>query len=269
MECPTRKPAAELVVWKKQGDGQTTDSDKPEKFVCKVNTVLLAVHSQAFTGEHLLWPLCSTELWILPGYFWQAPVTYPDWLSVFGMKRCCYFFWQVVLRIKPCSNLMSYFKFDFFFDFLIPRTVFFFFPKHFFTRLRSPVDYDFCSCTQKFSQQASPTQTCTSHFPIVSLQIFQQLYYNVVTEMYTFWYWLLQGQIRSVLSAYFLHPVLLSQQLLQLSKQLHFNQQHAVTSVYTRVLQQSLQSFQGTSVGRKKASGHSFTLTVFCSRLLW
>lgn len=34
----------------------------------------------------------------------------------------------------------------------------------------------------------------------------------------------------------FLHPVLLSQQLLQLSKQLHFTQQHAVTSVYTRVL---------------------------------
>lgn len=143
MECPTRKPAAELVVWKKQGDGQTTDSDKPEKFVCKVNTVLLAVHSQAFTGEHLLWPLCSTELWILPGYFWQAPVTYPDWLSVFGMKRCCYFFWQVVLRIKPCSNLMSYFKFDFFFWLSDSMYCFFFFPKHFFTRLRSPVDYDF------------------------------------------------------------------------------------------------------------------------------
>lgn len=50
----------------------------------------------------------------------------------------------------------------------------------------------------------------------------------------------------------FLHPVLLSQQLLQLSEQLHFTQQHAVTSVYTRVLQQSLQSFQGASVGRKK-----------------
>lgn len=217
MECPTQKPAAELVVWKKQGDGQTTDStDKPEKFVCKVNTVLLAVHSQTFTWEHLLWPLYSTELWILPGYFWQAPVTYPDWLWVFGTKRCCYFFWQVVLRTKSCSNLVSYFRFDFFFR--TSDSKYCFFQKHFFTRI-SPVDYDFCSCTQQFSQQASTTPACRIFQSSSPSNFFQQLYYDVVTKMHTFWYWLLQGQIkRSVLSAYFLHPVLLSLQLLQLSK---------------------------------------------------